>query len=133
MPSPILPVLRCAGLVVDTAQRSAWRAGRQLDLAPKEFGVLELLLSARGRAVPAEKLLERAWDGASAGLVARGPAIRHRARRARELEDLTACPPPEWPLPTFPGCGGVIPAATGKSAPVLGRVRPVTTVGRGPA
>jgi hypothetical protein len=51
VPSLILPVLRCAGLVVDTAQRSAWRAGRQLDLAPKEFGVLELLLSARGRAV----------------------------------------------------------------------------------
>ena len=43
-------------------QRTAWRAGRQLDLAPKEFGVLELLLAAQGRTVPAEELLERVWD-----------------------------------------------------------------------
>ncbi len=58
----IPPVLRCGDLVVDTARRSAWRAGRQLDLAPKEFGVLEVLLAASGRAVSAEELLERVWD-----------------------------------------------------------------------
>jgi DNA-binding response OmpR family regulator len=58
----IPPVLRCGDLVVDTGQRSAWRAGRQLDLTPKEFGVLELLLAAKGRTVPAEELLERVWD-----------------------------------------------------------------------
>ena len=58
----IPPVLRCSDLVVDTAQRSAWRAGRRLDLAPKEFGVLELLLAAQGRFVAAEELLERVWD-----------------------------------------------------------------------
>jgi DNA-binding response OmpR family regulator len=51
----IPPVLRCGDLVVDTGQRAAWRAGRQLDLAPREFGVLELLLAAQGRAVPAEE------------------------------------------------------------------------------
>jgi DNA-binding response OmpR family regulator len=58
----IPPVLRCADVVVDSARRSAWRAGRPLDLAPKEFGVLELLLAAGGRTVSAEELLERAWD-----------------------------------------------------------------------
>jgi DNA-binding response OmpR family regulator len=58
----IPPLLRCGDLVVDTAQRSAWRAGQQLDLAPKEFGVLEMLLAAQGRIVPAEELLERVWD-----------------------------------------------------------------------
>ena len=58
----IPPVLRCADVVVDTARRRAWRAGRPLDLAPKEFGVLELLLAAGGRTVSAEELLERAWD-----------------------------------------------------------------------
>jgi DNA-binding response OmpR family regulator len=58
----IPPVLRCGDLVVDTGQRSAWRAGRPLDLTPKEFGVLELLLAAKGRTVPAEELLERVWD-----------------------------------------------------------------------
>jgi len=44
------------------ARRSASRAGRSLDLGPKEFGVLELLLAAQGRVVPAEELLERVWD-----------------------------------------------------------------------
>jgi DNA-binding response OmpR family regulator len=56
------PVLRHADLVVDTARRCAWRAGRPLELSPKEFGVLELLAAAQGRAVPAEELLERVWD-----------------------------------------------------------------------
>jgi DNA-binding response OmpR family regulator len=58
----IPPVLRRSDLVVDTGRRRAWRAGRLLDLAPKEFGVLEVLLAAGGRAVPAEELLERVWD-----------------------------------------------------------------------
>jgi DNA-binding response OmpR family regulator len=56
------PVLREGDLVIDTARRCAWRAGRPLELSPKEFGVLELLAAAGGRAVPAEELLERVWD-----------------------------------------------------------------------
>ena len=58
----IPPVLRHGGLVLDTGRHCAWRGGRPLDLAPKEFGVLEVLLAAAGRAVPAEELLERVWD-----------------------------------------------------------------------
>jgi DNA-binding response OmpR family regulator len=58
----IPPVLRSGDLVVDSGQRRAWRAGRPLELAAKEFGVLELLLAAGGRAVSAEELLERVWD-----------------------------------------------------------------------
>jgi DNA-binding response OmpR family regulator len=56
------PVLRHDDVEVDTAQRRARRGGRALDLSPKEFGVLELLLASRGRAVSAEELLERVWD-----------------------------------------------------------------------
>jgi DNA-binding response OmpR family regulator len=56
------PVLEHAGLVLDPARRFASRDGRPLALGPKEFGVLELLLAARGRLVPAEELLERVWD-----------------------------------------------------------------------
>ncbi|MEV5829372.1 MULTISPECIES: response regulator transcription factor [Actinomadura] len=56
------PVLRHGDIELDVAQRRARRAGRTLDLAPKEFGVLELLLAANGRAVSAEELLERVWD-----------------------------------------------------------------------
>jgi DNA-binding response OmpR family regulator len=56
------PVLQLDDLVVDTAQRRASRAGKPLDLSPKEFGVLELLAAAGGRVVSAEELLERVWD-----------------------------------------------------------------------
>ena len=56
------PVLQAADVVVDTAKRRAWRAQRPLDLTPKEFGVLELLLASEGRTVSAEELLERVWD-----------------------------------------------------------------------
>jgi DNA-binding response OmpR family regulator len=58
----IPPVLRHNDVVVDAAKRRAFRGDRQLDLAPKEFGVLELLLASRGRAVSTEELLERVWD-----------------------------------------------------------------------
>jgi DNA-binding response OmpR family regulator len=56
------PVLQLGDLVIDTAQRRACRAGRPLDLSPKEFGVLELLAASGGRALSAEELLERVWD-----------------------------------------------------------------------
>jgi DNA-binding response OmpR family regulator len=58
----IPPVLRHSNLVLDLPQRRVTRGSRALDLAPKEFGVLEVLLAARGRAVSAEELLERVWD-----------------------------------------------------------------------
>src|SRR6516225_1410636 len=47
------------------SRRVAFRAGRRLDLSPKEFAVLECLLAAGGRVVSAEELLERAWDEAA--------------------------------------------------------------------
>jgi DNA-binding response OmpR family regulator len=40
----------------------AERSGRDLGLTKKEFGVLEVLLSAEGRVVSAEELLEKVWD-----------------------------------------------------------------------
>ena len=61
----IPPVLRHREVALDTTQRCVTRDGRTLDLSPKEFGVLELLLAAQGRVVSAEELLERVWDDAA--------------------------------------------------------------------
>jgi DNA-binding response OmpR family regulator len=61
----IPPLLRFGDLVVDTSQRRAHRSDRELELSPKEFGVLELLLASQGRSVSAEELLERVWDEAA--------------------------------------------------------------------
>ena len=59
------PVLRLGDLVVDSARRRAFRGKRELELTPKEFGVLELLLSSQGRCVSAEEMLARVWDEAA--------------------------------------------------------------------
>jgi len=56
------PILHRGDVQLDPARRTASRDGRPLDLGPKEFGVLELLLAAHGRVVSAEELLERGWD-----------------------------------------------------------------------
>ena len=56
------PVLVRGDVALDPSRRCASRAGHELDLGPKEFGVLELLLSAQGRVVSAEEILERVWD-----------------------------------------------------------------------
>ncbi len=59
---PVPPQLERHGIRLDTVRRSAVRDGRELDLSPKEFTVLQLLLEADGGTVSAEELLERAWD-----------------------------------------------------------------------
>jgi two-component system, OmpR family, response regulator VanR len=55
-------VLRRGDIELDPARRLAVRAGRELDLTPKEFGVLEALMAADGAVVSAETLLQRVWD-----------------------------------------------------------------------
>jgi DNA-binding response OmpR family regulator len=59
------PVLVHGDLSMDPARRVATRRERPLELSPKEFAVLELLLGAQGAVVSAEELLERAWDEAA--------------------------------------------------------------------
>ncbi len=61
----IPPLLRREDLVLDSAQHRVTRGGQEIELAPKEFGVLELLLASRGRCVSAEELLARVWDEAA--------------------------------------------------------------------
>jgi DNA-binding response OmpR family regulator len=58
----IPPLLVRDDLELDTGKRIAVRGGRVLELGPKEFGVLELLLAAEGRVASAEELLLRVWD-----------------------------------------------------------------------
>jgi DNA-binding response OmpR family regulator len=59
---PAPPVLTAGGVVLDPARRVVTRDGEVIDLTRKEFGVLEVLLGARGSVVSSEELLERVWD-----------------------------------------------------------------------
>jgi DNA-binding response OmpR family regulator len=56
------PRLAVDDLLLDPARQVAERAGRQLQLTRKEFGVLEVLLAAEGAVVTTEELLDRVWD-----------------------------------------------------------------------
>ena len=59
------PLLRAGDLTADPARRVATRAGRRLDLSPKEFAVLACLLAAGDRVVSTEQLLDQVWDEAA--------------------------------------------------------------------
>jgi DNA-binding response OmpR family regulator len=56
------PVLSRGDIRLDTVQRVASRAGRRLELSPKELAILELLLAADGAPVSTKELLRRGWD-----------------------------------------------------------------------
>jgi two-component system OmpR family response regulator len=54
--------LRCADLEMDLLSRKVVRAGRALDLLPREFKLLEYFLRNRDRVVTRTMLLEQVWD-----------------------------------------------------------------------
>lgn len=54
--------LRVADLTLDLVRRSTMRAGRNIDLKPREFSVLEVLMRNEGRVVTRTMLLEKVWD-----------------------------------------------------------------------
>jgi two-component system, OmpR family, response regulator VanR len=56
------PTLRANGVELDPARRAVTRAGRPIELTPKEFAVLEALLAADGAVVSNDELVERVWD-----------------------------------------------------------------------
>jgi DNA-binding response OmpR family regulator len=49
-------------ICLDTARHTVTRDGESLALTPKEFGVLEYLMTRPGHVVSAEELLEHVWD-----------------------------------------------------------------------
>jgi DNA-binding response OmpR family regulator len=56
------PVLRHGDIELDPSKHKVHRGERPVNLTRKEFGVLELLLSAQGQVVSSEELLEKVWD-----------------------------------------------------------------------
>lgn len=55
-------VYRCGDVRLDTFRRTVERAGAQVNLSPKEFAILQVLMRADGGVISAEELLEEAWD-----------------------------------------------------------------------
>jgi len=55
-------VLRVADLELDLVTRTASRSGREIDLLPREFQVLEYLVRNAGEVVSRAMLLQHVWD-----------------------------------------------------------------------
>lgn len=56
------PVFQVADLELDSALREVRRAGRRIDITPKEFTVLEYLIRHQGRVMSRTLITEYAWD-----------------------------------------------------------------------
>lgn len=55
-------LLRVADLEMDLIKRTVARGGQQIDLQPREFSLLEILMRNEGRVLTRTMLLERVWD-----------------------------------------------------------------------
>ncbi|MFF2845328.1 response regulator transcription factor [Streptomyces sp. NPDC058001] len=77
-PPPVL--LRHHGITLNRARREVYVDGRPLELTPKEFAVLQLLMEARGTAVPHDELVRTLWDE---NLDPRTSAVRATVSRLR--------------------------------------------------
>ena len=60
--SPKETRLRVADLEMDTARRSVNRAGKSMDLKPKEYSLLEFLMRNSDRPVTRSLIIEHVWD-----------------------------------------------------------------------
>ena len=54
--------LRAGDITLDVAARRAWRGEREIELRPKEFDLLALLVAEAGRVVTRERLMREVWD-----------------------------------------------------------------------
>ncbi len=54
--------LRFADLELDLIRRKATRAGKRLDLTPKEFRLLALMMQRQGQVLSRNELAEQVWD-----------------------------------------------------------------------
>jgi DNA-binding response OmpR family regulator len=59
---PIEQILRVADLELSRVDRRVTRAGKQIELSPKEYSLLEYLMSNVGRSVTRTMILERVWQ-----------------------------------------------------------------------
>lgn len=54
--------LQVADLALDSMRRKVTRSGETIDLAPKEFGILEYMMRNKGRPLSRTMIVEHVWD-----------------------------------------------------------------------
>jgi two-component system OmpR family response regulator len=87
---PVETVLGCGDLSMDLLSRKVTRAGRTLELLPRELKLLEYLLRHKNRVVTRTMLLEEVWDyrfDPHTSLI-----DTHISRLRRKIDEGFACP-----------------------------------------
>jgi two-component system, OmpR family, response regulator VanR len=56
------PTLTAGDVALDSARRTVTRAGKPVELTPREFAVLEALMAADGAVLSNDELVRRVWD-----------------------------------------------------------------------
>jgi len=56
------PIVQVQDIRIDLAARRAWRGGEELELTPKEFDLLALLVDQAGKVVTRERIMTEVWD-----------------------------------------------------------------------
>lgn len=88
-PQAFVAVLEAGDLVLDLDSRRVQKNGRELELTPKEFAVLEFLLRHKRKVFTAPELLNRVWHSES---LAGTEALRQCIKRLREKIDTPGAP-----------------------------------------
>jgi len=97
--------LQAGDLVLDSLRRKVSRGGVPIDLAPKEFAILEYLLRNKGRVLSRTMIVEHVWETDYSGLTNIVDVyIRHLRSKIDE-------PWPEKLIKTVRGMGYMISAA----------------------
>jgi two-component system, OmpR family, response regulator len=78
--------LESGGVVIDLINRIVRRDGTRIEMAPREFAMLELLMRNEGRALSKSYLLERLWDYKFASQTGLVDVILCRVRNKLEQE-----------------------------------------------
>ena len=96
-------VLKCGILSIDLSSHEAECSGRKLDLRPKEYGILEYLMSNSGRFVSQEELIEHVWNEDVDPFIS---SVRvHVSHIRRKIAEASGC---DSVIESAPGCGYMI-------------------------
>jgi two-component system copper resistance phosphate regulon response regulator CusR len=67
-PTLLDSVIKLGDLEVDRVNRQVRRAGRRIEVSPKEYSLLEYLLLNQGRVLSRSMIIDRVWDQSFEGL-----------------------------------------------------------------
>lgn len=54
-------ILKCGSLSLDPATSEVDRHGERIELTPREYAILEMLMRSEGKPVPAQRILDHVW------------------------------------------------------------------------